>query len=912
MKIIEQAKLESRGQERHVISSLCQVEDEWFDGRGRACPKCGGDDRFSWVKKNQAFLCRTCFLEGSHPDVIGSVAWLLGVEQSVAAKQVLDLLGVDWKEQKPKKGTLKRSFRELKPGKFNGSLATQWVSSNPPISVSAIRESGCTFGTWFANSVASFPVVGPKLKKQPLSADNHEIIGYSLYATIQGGPGSYIDVKRGNRLSQQRSITVNKYNASSPQIGIIGPWERFLAAAKVVKCEGTTDMLAANSMLPNDWVAITNSCGSKATSEWMAELMQGKDVWIIHDNDESGRAGAELWRKKIESHAANMYVPRLLEEGMDLRDFLKDSNQIEFVRFLESFVKADDADKEPAAGSDSVEEAEEESVQVMARCLEDLILDVLFEDSDSRIEVYCGATKKNASIKSLSRWDYSDAIQLTGGRAINFIAADPESHQYSIHQVREAIALQASSRRVSSTIDMSGIGIWPGKDVNELVVCNGSHLSIWSGEELRIHVSPRYANRIFGFGHADWYDHDELADCCQRCLDVEYRHEVIRRVERIVARWTWGNDFASQIITGLIGCTLLQTVWKWRPMVSILGESNTGKSSLMDFLSQEEELSLFGALSFRTSDTTRAGISQDVNADSKAIFIDEWDSHPLRIREAILKAFRGSTGGGTSKRGTAHHQGHQFRFQHLAWLAGRYSSISDDADQNRFIEFELKKPTEIRWNAFVMPSGEESKELGLKMIALSIVSARRALEVQPILERTEIAKEIHPRVIRNLSVPASFLASAWDLSEEDAKILTASFTGSFVGSESIEIQPKHVEYLQRLMSSLVDIGGGRKIAVSNLISSQGNRDSYRDEMHSHGVDVKRILFEDGTDGQFLVITNLSHIITEDTDRSIRSVLLRVPNALRWKVKMNRSAMNGTAIPLQFIQTTFDTQIDYDS
>ena len=119
---------------------------------------------------------------------------------------------------------------------------------------------------------------------------------------------------------------------------------------------------------------------------------------------------------------------------------------------------------------------------------------------------------------------------------------------------------------------------------------------------------------------------------------------------------------------------------------------------------------------------------------------------------------------GASKRGTAHHVGHEVHLNHIAWLVGVFSDIVENTDQNRFIELELVKPSDERFKAWVEPSHAEAAEIGFQMLALSIAVARQAILRQKQLDRLDMP-DIDRRVIKNLSIPAAFLATAWDMDE---------------------------------------------------------------------------------------------------------------------------------------------------
>lgn len=81
-----------------TILSAAGLPASILDGRGHACPRCGGSDRFAaWpdVNVRGAVHCRHCFTRGSSPrpgDGIATLAWLHGQTIGQAAEELHDSL----------------------------------------------------------------------------------------------------------------------------------------------------------------------------------------------------------------------------------------------------------------------------------------------------------------------------------------------------------------------------------------------------------------------------------------------------------------------------------------------------------------------------------------------------------------------------------------------------------------------------------------------------------------------------------------------------------------------------------------------------------------------------------------------------------------------------------------------------
>lgn len=82
------------------ILSAAGLCAETLDGRGHACPKCGGRDRFAsfaMVADRGAVHCRQCFTRGTIPspgDGIATLMWLLNVDFATALVWLGQYLGV--------------------------------------------------------------------------------------------------------------------------------------------------------------------------------------------------------------------------------------------------------------------------------------------------------------------------------------------------------------------------------------------------------------------------------------------------------------------------------------------------------------------------------------------------------------------------------------------------------------------------------------------------------------------------------------------------------------------------------------------------------------------------------------------------------------------------------------------------
>src|SRR5262249_25141611 len=157
--------------------------------------------------------------------------------------------------------------------------------------------------------------------------------------------------------------------------------------------------------------------------------------------------------------------------------------------------------------------------------------------------------------------------------------------------------------------------------------------------------------------------------------------------------------------TGLVLATWIQTLWPWRPQVSITGASRAGKSTLFDTVS-----GLFGKLTLASSGSTAAGIRQATKSSAKVIFVDEFEAK--KHRAEVLEMLRSSGGGTPTLRGTTKHRSLGFKLRHIVWVAGIESGLRRDRDRTRFIGLELVKLPPDQHGGLEIPSEFELADLG--------------------------------------------------------------------------------------------------------------------------------------------------------------------------------------------------------
>lgn len=142
-----------------------------------------------------------------------------------------------------------------------------------------------------------------------------------------------------------------------------------------------------------------------------------------------------------------------------------------------------------------------------------------------------------------------------------------------------------------------------------------------------------------------------------------------RDILEALRRWNWKRPEVDPVLMlGWIVLALLGGAPHWRPVVFLIGDKATGKSTLQAMLRE-----ILRSTLVQSADTTAAGIYQRMGQDSLPVAIDELEAEAdTRKTMAVVKLARLAASGSQMSRGGQDHVGTQFR----AWSCFLFSSIN--------------------------------------------------------------------------------------------------------------------------------------------------------------------------------------------------------------------------------------------
>jgi hypothetical protein len=136
------------------------------------------------------------------------------------------------------------------------------------------------------------------------------------------------------------------FTVKGSSTGLVGDHgsDLLINASVVWKVEGVTDLVALQGLIPpplrDSHVVVTNPNGAgERPPPWWPEAIRGKVVYVVHDCDKPGQAGARRWCRAAAATASemrNVVLPYPVEpkHGKDVRDYAQAGNNYDALQAL--------------------------------------------------------------------------------------------------------------------------------------------------------------------------------------------------------------------------------------------------------------------------------------------------------------------------------------------------------------------------------------------------------------------------------------------------------------------------------------------------------------------------------------------------------------------------------------------------
>lgn len=556
------------------------------------------------------------------------------------------------------------------------------------------------------------------------------------------------------------------------------------------------------------------------------------------------------------------------------------------------------------------------------RCMEDLQLDVLGKTEYQKVKIFSRFYRQTETVTP-SRMKYEELLEVAGlparDKVMDSISGDLPPGMYSMRDVRRAISLLAGYRKIDGDTEL-GAGVWNGLDdlgnPNHSVVVVGSNQAAdWNGDKtLRRIEHPLARGHLLNFetGSKMWYDFDNLSRLLQKAKDKNFRVQAMNDCINLFRKWRWKNEVSAPIIlTGLVFATWVQTLWEWRPQVSVIGPTSSGKSMFCKAVS-----GLFGSLAETCSDSTAAGIRQLIENSARVILFDEFDAEDkkqLEEQQKILKMLRASGRGDAIFRGTSNQKGKKFTLRHIVWVLGIQIASPREADRNRYISTELLPPLATAKGRLVLPPNSELGELGQRILASAIYCIHDARRLAASLKDCRIPG-VSDRVVESYAVPAAMLAAIEGAGEEEAKGLLQEMLKE-IAKEDHSGTSDEQTLMADILGAQIQIGPDR-FSVAQLLETVLKRQSKHEQaasaLESRGIKIDRFTVPGSKlftgDPCFLVAYPIiaEHLIknTKWGGQAIDQILKRLPTAVHSRRRVGGQRVQTVGISLDYLKTEY--------
>lgn len=686
-------------------------------------------------------------------------------------------------------------------------------------------------------------------------------------------------------------------------------------------CEGEKDV---DNLWAIGCVATTNPGGADIDgSKWLKKYngtLAGRHVVLLPDNDAVGRGHAASVADQLKAECASVRIlelPGLPEKG-DVSDWINSGGTKEQLIQLAAAIRDGDLPKPPAqvkkeeakaAGENPTDPAATHYEKEITNALE---IDVLGYVEGGKAKIWSRFHRKS-EIVDVEKLKYETLLRLCGPVVKAKVATgQAQGDEYTVGEVKSAISLLAGYRRIDDDTEV-GPGCWEGLDEHghptpAVIAVGAKEAAVLNGVPgLQRMTSPQYGGRCMDLSDGTpWFDFDRIAALMDG-YSREWAVGVVDQVVELFGRWVWTNQpVVPSVLTGCVLASWVQTLWRWRPQIAIIGESKTGKSTLFEALGGgENALGIFGRLVVKSSQSSAAGIRQKLQRSAFIPLCDEFDT--TKEKAEILEMIRSASRGDSTLRGTSGKQkGVGFVLRHIVWLAGITVDLKRAPDKNRFIMLELLPPADADRGKLVLPPSDELAGIGEKLLVIAIKKVFAAKQIAAELRTTRI-EGVDDRIIESYSVPASMIAAVHEMTIEDSRKILARMVED---TKENHQQENDQEILtEEILSARVQVQGGKFFSVAQIINESSSDQDF-DAMATHGVCVcfdrrgRKDLVEETSEKLLFIAHRITQRLllrgSQWESQALDQILKRIPGAILGRRRIAGTLQRGVTIPWEWV------------
>jgi hypothetical protein len=387
----------------------------------------------------------------------------------------------------------------------------------------------------------------------------------------------------------------------------------------------------------------------------------------------------------------------------------------------------------------------------------------------------------------------------------------------------------------------------------------------------------------------------------------------------LLMQWRWKaktekikKEVTVPLIAALAVASFIQSTFTFRPMVCIVGVSNSGKSQF-----QEKVLiNLFGHLSKYRKKPSEAAIRQLAQNQSNVIQIDELEKS--KYRQHILDLLRTSTDGGIISRGTSNGKEQQFGMKHIVWISSIEMNLASLADASRFFQFETQYPERIDGKRPQLQINKQRiKQIGFDLMVFAIKNMRSLLQTVEELSAADI-ENASPRNIEAAAVPAAIIEklSGWTRRETTTFMFFAIRNNTPL--ETTDVTEEHDELLQAILNQPIRTNIGEMSVrqavkqVASVMPTETEKQAITITLEMSGI--RLVKLHNSEKEVFFHPIIVRDILLKNSDwknTNIKQLLLRVKGAKEKIPRFSGKSAKGISIPFENIIDSNDQVDDKD-
>ena len=392
-----------------------------------------------------------------------------------------------------------------------------------------------------------------------------------------------------------------------------------------------------------------------------------------------------------------------------------------------------------------------------------------------------------------------------------------------------------------------------------------------------------------------------------------------QEIADIATGFKWETPAASHLLLGWIVLAPVCGALDWRPHIWVTGPAGSGKTSLLKLFMKPL---LGGMFEGATGGTTEAGLRGQLRSDAIPIVFDELEQNEQKDKQQvqnILSLARiASSEGGKIYKGTTNGGVNTFEIRSMFCVSSINVGLVQRADLDRFCVLSLRKDqiSKDDWVGFEARILEACiDDNGRKLVARTILQI-------PMIRRNSkvIASALAIKFGQRYGDQyGTLLAGAWTLRPNGGGDITVKQALTWIDSmnwENREVDTNdadEVRCISKILQTILQVDGGRRIAVVELIQLAASGKTYVNENSPlPGDEIESIL---GRYGMKVVqnclavansSTNLQGILRETpwAGTAYRQALRRLPEAVIAQSPIRFKGMGpsrATLVPLDTLE-----------